>query len=312
MLSLQIDKKSSNILFMIRFFGGLVLIVCLLSCSNGKRNVDAFGSFEAKEVMISTQAEGMLLAIFVEEGQKIGAGDAIAVIDTTQWVAQRKQIDLQLDAFWIMHTNIPKKFKELNDSLVVVEKKISRIGNISAVDTAKKNELQRLQIEKKDWEEKIAKEKKNYASSVKLLANQAEQLYLQLIMIHDAICKCTVTSPINGIVLTKYANQFELTGKGYPLVRIADLSRMTLKVYVSEDQLSALKLGGKCTVRIDQKKHELKEYKGILAWIASESEFTPKMIQTKDERVNLVYAVKIRVKNDGSIKIGMPGEVVFE
>jgi len=297
---------------MIRFFGGLILILCLLSCSNGKKDADAFGSFEANEIMISTQGEGMLLFISVEEGQKVNAGDPIAVIDTAQWIVQRKQLELQLDAFWIMHTNVPEKFKKLNDSLIIVEKKMSRTGIISTVDTVKKNELKRLQVEKSDLEEVIAKEKKNYTSSVKLLVNQVEQLYLQLIMINDAICKCRVISPINGIVLTKYANQFELIGKGHPLVRIADLSQMTLKVYVSEDQLSSIKLGGKCTVRIDGKKRDLKEYKGTLSWIASESEFTPKMIQTKDERVNLVYAVKIKVKNDGGIKIGMPGEVVFE
>ena len=295
-----------------RLFLGMILILCLLSCSKGKRNADAFGSFEANEIMISAQADGVILHIAVEEGQKVHSGDVIAVIDTAQWVAQRKQIELQLDAFWIMHTNVPEKFKKLNDSLIVLEKKMSRLGVIAEVDTLKMNKFKQLQTEKRDLEEAISKEKKSFASSVKLLASQVEQLYLQLSMINDALCKSTATSPINGVVLTKYANQFEMTGKGYPLARIADLSRMTLKVYVSEDQLSALKLGENCTVRIDEKKQKLKQYKGTLSWIASESEFTPKMIQTKDERVNLVYAVKIQVKNDGGIKIGMPGEVVFE
>jgi len=290
---------------MIRFFSGLVVILCLLSCNNGKKDADAFGSFEASEIMVSAQAEGMILNINVEEGQKVNSGDVVAVIDTTQWIAQRKQVELQLDAFWIMHTNVPKKFRKLNDSLIVVEKTINRMG-IFVVDTGPTQ----LRTEKNDLQEAIAKEKKNFSSSVKLLANQAEQLYLQLSMLNDAISKCTVLSPIDGVVLTKYANQFELTGKGYPIFQIADLSQMTLKVYVSEDQLSTIKLGGKCTVRIDEKS-ELKEYSGTVSWIASESEFTPKMIQTKNERVNLVYAVKIQVKNDGSIKIGMPGEVVF-
>ena len=297
---------------MIRFFSGIILILCLLSCSKGKKNADAFGAFEANEIMLSAQADGVILRIAVEEGQKIHSGDVIAVIDTAQWVAQRKQIELQLDAFWIMHTHVPEKFKRLNDSLIILEKKISRLGVVAAADTVKKNEFKQLQTEKMNLEESIAKEKKNFASSVKLLANQVEQLYLQLSIINDAICKCTVISPINGVILTKYANQFELTGKGYPLVRIADLSQMTLKVYVSEDQLSSLELGGKCIVRTDGGKNKLKEYKGILSWIASESEFTPKMIHTKNERINLVYAVKIQVKNDGGIKIGMPGEVVFE
>ena len=295
-----------------KFFSCFALILCLLSCSNGKKGADAFGSFEAKEVMVSAQGEGMLLRISVEEGQQVSAGSNIALIDTAQWAAQRKQIELQLDAFWTMHSNIPEKFQKLNDSLIAVEKKISRLGVFSVADTVKKNALEQLQTEKKDLETAIAKEKKNLSSAVKPLALQAEQLYLQLSMINDAISKCVVISPINGTVLAKYVNQFELTGKGYPIVRIADLSQMTLKVYVSEDQLSTIRLGGKCTVRIDGKKHSLKEYEGRLSWIASESEFTPKMIQTKDERVNLVYAVKITVENDGSIKIGMPGEVVFE
>jgi len=141
---------------------------------------------------------------------------------------------------------------------------------------------------------------------------QVEQLYIQLHRLNDAIAKCAVKSPIDGTILTKYINQHELIGMGFPIVRLADLSQMRLKAYVTEDQLSSIKLGESCTVYVDELEGELKEYKGTIAWISSESEFTPKMIQTKKERVNLVYAIHVDVKNDGSIKIGMPGEVVFQ
>ena len=142
--------------------------------------------------------------------------------------------------------------------------------------------------------------------------SQIDAMEYQISSLENAIQKCLIHSPIDGTVLKKYINQYEFISTGRPIFKIADVSKMILKVYVTEDQLSSLKLGGNCTVRIDKKDKELKTYKGNITWISSESEFTPKMIQTKNERVNLVYAVKISVKNDGDIKIGMPGEVVFD
>jgi HlyD family secretion protein len=261
-------------------------------------------------MIISAQSNGMVLDFVSQEGQLLKAGDYIATIDTTELILQKKKLELQLNAFLIQNTSIPDKFKILHDSLLDVNQAISNIGIISKNDVLQ-NELDSLHAKRKDLEKDIDSQRKTFSTQVKLLAMQAEQLYLQLQQLNEALSKCKVLSPIDGTVLTKYVNKYELVGAGSPIVRIADLSQMNLKVYVTEDQLSSIRLGAECSVYIDGEE-ELKEYQGVITWISSESEFTPKMIQTKKERVNLVYAVKIKVENDGSIKTGMPGEVVFQ
>ena len=288
----------------------VVLIICLSSCSKRNVDADAFGSFEADNMIISAQSSGIMLDFAVQEGQILKAGDYIATIDTTDLVLQKKKLELQLDAFLTQNTIIPNRLKVLQDSLLKINFAISNIGIISKNDSLQ-NEWDSLQTKKKNLEKDIDSQRKTFSTQVKLLAMQAEQLYLQLQQLNDAISKCKLVSPIDGTVLTKYTSTYELVGAGFPIVRIADLSQMNLKVYVTEDQLSSIELGAICSVYIDDEKEELKEYQGVITWISSESEFTPKMIQTKKERVNLVYAVKIKVENDGSIKTGMPGEVVF-
>ena len=284
----------------------LALIICLLSCSKRNIDADAFGSFEAETIIISAQTDGIILDFSLQEGQLLKAGEYIATIDTLQLVMQKKKIELQLDAFLLQNTSIPDRFKLLHDSLLEINHAISRRNGLT--DNEK---WDNLQTKKEKIENDIETQRKSFSTNVKLLAMQAEQLYLQLQQLNDALSKCTLTSPINGTVLTKYISRYELASAGYPIVRIADLSQMNLKVYVTEDQLNAIKLGAECSVYIDETEDNLKEYQGVITWISSEAEFTPKMIQTKKERVNLVYAVKIRVENDGGIKTGMPGEVVF-
>ena len=288
-----------------------VFIFCFASCSKRNIDADAFGSFESENTIISAQSNGMILDFAVHEGQMVKAGSIIATIDTADLVMQKKKIKWQLDAFLLQYTTIPDKFKILNDSLLTINQKISHIGIVSK-NNLLQNELDSLLSKKKNIEKEIDTQQKSFSTQVKLLAMQAQQLYLQLEQINDAMAKSIVKSPVEGTVLTKYVNEYELVGAGSPIVRMADLSQMNLKVYVTEDQLSSIRLGEKCLVYIDDKKEELKEYEGVITWISSESEFTPKMIQTKKERVNLVYAVKITVENDGSIKTGMPGEVVFK
>ena len=285
-------------------------VICLVSCSKRSVDADAFGSFEAENMIVSSPNNGMVIDFAAQEGQLLKAGDYIAAIDTTDLVLQKKKLELQLDAFLTQNTIVPNRFKVLQDSLLKVNQSISDIGIVSKNDSLQ-NEWDSLQSKKKDLEKDIDLQRKTFSTQVKLLSMQAEQLYLQLQQINDAVSKCKVVSPIEGTVLTKYINKYELIGAGLPIVRIADLSQMNLKVYVTEDQLSSLRLGAACSVYIDDGVEDLKEYQGVITWISSESEFTPKMIQTKKERVNLVYAVKIKVDNDGSIKTGMPGEVVF-
>jgi HlyD family secretion protein len=285
--------------------------MCLFSCTNRKISADAYGSFEAEDIIISAQSEGMILDFSVDEGQSLKAGEYIAMVDTMMLIVQKKKIELQLDVFLTQQTTLPHKFKLLNDSLLNVNRAISNIGVVSKDNNLLQSVLDSLHNQRQDIEKAIASQKKSFSTQVKLLAMQAEQLYLQLRQLNDALSKCIITSPINGTAITKYIDKYEIAGMGHPIIRVADLSRMNLKVYVTEDQLSSIQLGDSCAVYIDDDEHELKKYRGKIIWISAESEFTPKMVQTKKERVNLVYAVKIKVKNEGSIKIGMPGEVVF-
>jgi HlyD family secretion protein len=287
------------------------VFMCLISCNKHNINADAFGSFESENIILSAQISGMILHFTAQEGQNVNAGDYIATIDTTELTVQKKKLELQLDAFLTQHTNIPDKFKVLHDSLLKINHAVSNISAVSK-NAVLQAEWDNLLVQKKNIEDEIVLQKKSFSTQVKLLAMQAEQLYLQLEEVNKALSKCKVVSPINGTLLTKYVHEYELIGAGFSIVRLADLSQMNLKVYVTEDQLSSIGLGAECLVYIDDEEADLKEYQGIITWISNESEFTPKMIQTKKERVNLVYAVKIKVENDGAIKTGMPGEVVFK
>jgi HlyD family secretion protein len=273
--------------------------------------VDAYGSFEADEFVISAQHDGIITDFAVEEGASLSVGQYIASIDTTALAIQKQKISLQIEAFWTQYTTVPKIFRLLNDSLSDVRRGISAMGIIDDHASEQLRQIRDSLLDRQQTlEEAVSKQKASFSASVRLSAMQVEQLYLQLYQLNDILSKCVITSPVNGVVASKYVNRYELTTAGYPLVRIADLSGMTLKVYVTEDQLSSVILGSSCSVYIDEE-NNLKKYAGTVTWISSEPEFTPKMIQTRKERVNLVYAVKIKVENDGSIKTGMPGEVVF-
>ncbi len=300
----------------INFVAILLLVIVVCSCGKNKR-ADAYGSFEAEEIILSSQIDGQLLDFVVKQGERVEEGEYIASIDSTQLVFQRIQVNVQLEALKAQYTIMPKKFIQLEDSLMEVENEIWSITNKANGNQEVRELMDSLISQKEDIEKAISDWKDDQSAQVKVLSAQFEQLYIQLRQLNNAIIKCRLISPKTGVLLAQYVNQYELVGKGYPVAKIADIDNMTLKAYVSEKQLSSIQLGQKCTVRVDKEKKKgkdkkkLKTYEGVIYWISDQSEFTPKMIQTKDERVNLVYAVKVRVKNDSSIKIGMPGEVKF-
>jgi HlyD family secretion protein len=288
----------------------VIAMLCLASCAQQDRDADAYGSFEANDIIVSAQSEGVIVDFEVEEGAHVEAGQYIAGIDTSQLIVQKKQIALQLQSFWAQNPTVPDRFRRLNDSLLMIQRLLSGLGVLSDDANLLQKERDSLRRQQSSLEKAIEAQRESYSTGIKVAAIQVEQLYLQLYQLQEALAKCRITSPIQGVLVTKYGNQYELIGAGSPLARVADISKMYLKVYITEDQLSGIELGKSCTVYIDGAE-ELRKYQGVVTWIASESEFTPKMIQTKKERVNLVYAVKIKVENDGGIKIGMPGEVIF-
>ena len=288
------------------------IVLTTVSCYNRNHVADAFGNFEAtSEVIVSAEGNGKLLFFSVEEGMTLHRGDTVGLIDTTQLYLQKLQLKAGIAALHAQIPNIPPQLKALQDQLSAAEREKRRIENLLKNDAATTKQLDDVISSCTVLESQIAALKSSLNTQVQGLLAQIEPLQAQIDLIDNSIENCLITSPINGIVLTKYTNKFEFTATGKPLYKIADLTAMTLRVYISEDQLGKVHLGQTCEVHIDMPNGKLKTYTGLVAWVSNKSEFTPKMIQTKNERVNLVYAVKINVQNDGDVKIGMPGECSF-
>ena len=289
-----------------------IIVLITTSCSHKNNSADAYGNFEAiNEIVISSEGNGKLLSFSVEEGMSLRKGDAIGLIDTTQLHLQKLQLKANIAALRAQMPNIPPQLKALQEQLLAAEREKRRIENLLKNDAATTKQLDDVTSSCAVIEGQIAALKSSLNTQTQGLLAQEEPLRSQINVIDDLIGKCLITNPIDGVILTKYANCFEFTATGKPLYKIADLTAMTLRVYLSEDQLGKVHIGQTCEVRMDMPDGKLKTYTGLVSWISDKSEFTPKMIQTKNERVNLVYAVKINVQNDGGIKIGMPGEVKF-
>ena len=289
-----------------------ITVLITTSCSHKNNSADAYGNFEAvNEIVISSEGNGKLLSFSIEEGMSLRKGDAIGLIDTTQLHLQKLQLKANIAALRAQMPNIPPQLKALKEQLSAAEREKRRIENLLKNDAATTKQLDDVTSSCAVIEGQIAALKSSLNTQTQGLLAQEEPLRSQINVIDDLIEKCLITNPIDGVILTKYANCFEFTATGKPLYKIADLTAMTLRVYLSEDQLGKVHIGQTCEVRMDMPDGKLKTYTGLVSWISDKSEFTPKMIQTKNERVNLVYAVKISMQNDGGIKIGMPGEVKF-
>ena len=290
----------------------LLIVFIVFSCSNGYDKADAFGSFEADEIIVSAEENGKILMLDLEEGRKLKAGDYIGYIDTISLYLQKQQLNAQIEGTLAQRADIPKQLKALQEKLSGMMNEKKRLQKLLQSNAATNKQMDDLNTEIQVVKSQLDATKSNLNVQNKGVLSQIDAMQYEIASLENAIEKCLLHSPIEGVVLKKYIHQHEFISVGRPLYKIADISKMTLKVYVTEDQLSDLHLGDTCKVRIDKKDKKLKTYKGKVVWISSESEFTPKMVQTKNERVNLVYAVKIRVNNDGDIKIGMPGDVVFD
>jgi len=289
-----------------------IIALIAVSCSNRNQVADAFGNFEAaNEIIVSAEGIGKLLSFTVEEGSTLQKGDTVGLIDTTQLHLQKLQLKANIAALHAQIPNIPSQLKALQDQLTAAEREKRRIENLLKNGAATTKQLDDITSNCAVLESQITALKSSLKTQVQGILAQIDPLQAQINLIDNSIEKCMITNPIHGTVLTKYANRFEFTATGKPLYKISDITAMTLRVYISEDQLAKVHIGQTCEVRIDIPEGKLKTYTGTVSWVSDRSEFTPKMIQTKNERVNLVYAVKINVQNDGDIKIGMPGEVKF-
>lgn len=276
----------------------------LFSCSDSNGKADGYGNFEATEITVSAENTGKLMQLEVSEGDQIMKDKFIGYIDTIPLALKREQLEVSKAVISSKSKGVLSQINVLNAQLKTANTNKERTENLIKDNAGTQKQLDDIQGE--------INVIKNQIRSVEIqnapVVNELKSIDVQLKQIDDQIQKSKIINPINGTVLTKYAEPNEITVFGKPLYKIADLSIMQLRVYISETQLANIKIGQEVTVKIDDA-DTMKSYKGKISWIASEAEFTPKIIQTKEERVALVYAVKVDVVNDGSLKIGMPAEM---
>jgi HlyD family secretion protein len=281
-------------------------LILLAACSGNKNLPDAYGNFETDEITISAENGGKITSFPSEEGSAIKLGEVLVMTDIVNLELQIDQMNAQTQAIEATKSTINAQIALADQQICNLQKDQLRIHKMAedGAATAKQRD---------DIDGQIAvvqKQKGTSASQLNSIRKQVEALKAQQNVLQDKIKNSTIKSPINGTIIEKYAQIGELATPGKAVCKIADLSSLILRIYISENQLSEVKIGQKIVVSIDDKDKQ-KQIDGKIEWISSQAEFTPKIIQTREERVKLVYAVKIRVVNDGSLKIGMPGEVKF-
>lgn len=285
-----------------------LLLLILAGCSRSE-SFDATGTFEATEVTVSAEASGRILAFNVNEGDRIEQGQTVGTIDTVQLYLQKMQLERQIASVRSNRPDISKQVTALQEQIAQQETERTRVKRLlddSAATTKQLDDIDAsLKILNGQLEATLSTLRNNTAS----IDENSSSIELQIAQVEDRLAKCRIVSPVTGTVLAKYAETGELASTGRPLMKVADLDHIYLRAYFTSEQLAALQLGQEVTVTADFGADEQYEYPGHIIWIASESEFTPKNIQTRNTRANLVYAVKIAVENDGRLKIGLYGEV---
>lgn len=285
----------------------MILMPFIVSCSSDQGEPDAWGNFEANEIIISSEISGKIMKTLVNEGDVIAEGDLIALIDTTM-------LSLQLGELGATARSISTRMHTIDAQNKILEQQIDNLMiNINRV----KNMLEdgaatQKQYDDLDGQVEVLKRQIEANNTQKIsVSSELAVLEIKKMQLTEQISRCRIKGPSGGTVIRKYSETGEITGAGKPLVKIADLTIMKLKVYVSGAHLSEIKTGDNCEVRIDKGEKGYSSFEGTITYISDKAEFTPKIIQTKEERVSLVYSVTIDVKNDGSIKSGMPGEAIF-
>lgn len=298
-----------HILTSIIIAGGLLTTV---SCNNKQDTFDASGSFETEETIISAEAQGTLKTFDIQEGQVLQAGQNIGYIDSIQLYLKKKQLETQVTALLGKKPNIPVQLSALQEQLRTTEKEKVRVTNLLKGDAATPKQLDDINAQIDVLKRQIEAQKSSLSISSDGISKDVVPLQVQIEQLEDQLSKCKLINPINGTVLTKYAEANEIASIGKPLYKIADLSNIILRAYVTGNQLPQIKLNQQVKVLTDDGKGGYNEITGVITWISDKAEFTPKTIQTKDERANMVYAIKVKVKNDGLYKIGMYGEIKFQ
>ena len=294
--------KSRNLL-------GLCSLLALFSaCGNGAPKYDATGTFETTEVLVSAEASGRLLYFDIEEGMLLKAGEEVGVVDTVQLYLKKLQLEASIKSVEEQRPDILKQVAATKEQISAAQRERNRVANLLKVGAANQKQLDDAEDQLEVLRKQLVAQNSTLSNSHQSLTWQSSSVGIQVAQVEDQLRKCHITSPITGTVLAKYAEAGELTAMGTPLFKVADTEQMYLRAYITSEQLSQVKLGQKVTVFSDYGTDEHKQYPGVVTWISDTSEFTPKTILTKNERANLVYAVKIAVHNDGLLKIACTGE----
>lgn len=285
-----------------------ILLFALAACRQTEREADGYGNFESVEVIVSAEATGRLLTFAVEEGMQLPANAMVGGIDSVQLNLRKAQLGANIKAVLSKRPDIDPQLQVIRQQIATQQREKQRIQNLLKANAATPKQLDDINAAIAVLEKQYASTASTLHTQVTGLTSETQPLQLQVEQVNEQLAQSRVVNPVAGTVLLKYVEKGEVVNYGKPLYKIADLSTMYLRAYISGSQLPQLKIGQQVTVRTDGPDGSLKSWPGAVSWIASEAEFTPKTIQTREERVQQVYAVKIRVANNGSLKIGMPGE----
>lgn len=283
----------------------------LTSCGGETKNYDATGVFEATEVTVSAEQNGKLMEFSVNEGDRIAEGSQVGLIDTTQLSLQLRQIGATKQVYAAQRPDRAKQVAATREQLAKAREEYARASRLVTDGAAGTKKLDDARSQVQVLERQLEAQLSAINTSTNSLNAQMGTADTQRLIVADQLRKCRICSPISGTVLVKYAEQGEFATAGRPLFKVANMDCVYLRAYVTSQQLGSVRLGQAAKVYADYGNNERKEYAGRVTWISQEAEFTPKTVLTDDERADLVYAVKVAVKNDGYVKTGMYGEVKF-
>lgn len=283
----------------------------MTACENANPEYDATGVFETTEVIVSAQDNGEIMQLTIEEGSEVSPNELLGHIDTIQLSLKRQQLTATLSATESRKLDVNKQLASIRQQIANLKTEQLRYEKLVKANAASQKQLDDINYNLEVLHKQLSATSEQIGSSNSSLSGQSAGIAAQVAQIDKQIEDCLITSPIKGIILSKYAEQGEFAIPGRALFKVGDVSDIKLRAYVSAPQLTSLQIGQKVKVYADFGETDCKEYEGTVTWISAEAEFTPKTIQTRDERSNLVYAIKIAVKNDGMIKRGMYGNVKF-
>jgi HlyD family secretion protein len=283
-------------------------VMLFSACQRGGNEADGYGNFEATEVIVSAEATGRLLTFAVEEGMVLPANALIGGIDSVQLNLRKAQLGANIKAVLSKRPEVDPQLEVIRQQIATQQKEKRRIESLLQARAATPKQLDDINAAIAVLEKQYASTASSLHTQVSGITSETQPLQLQVQQVNEQLAQSRVVNPVAGTVLVKYVEKGEVVNYGKPLYKIADLNTMYLRAYISGSQLPQLKTGQQVTVQTDMPDGSLKSWPGTVSWIAAEAEFTPKTIQTREERVQLVYAVKVRVQNNGSLKIGMPGE----